>query len=525
MQSCARSSFRRRLKHYSSLAALCAGLMLAGHAQAGVIVSGSNCGTGTIATTGTTTSQMIIGCAATGSLMVDSTGVLTTATAAYTAGSIGMVAGYFGTGIGTVTVNGNGTGGSATLNVAHSLQVGFSGGTGSLNVQNGGVVQVTTSGYEITLANSNSTASATVSGSGSTLTSGSDIYVAGFTGSTATLTVQNGGVVNTGSAGVNSGALNAATGGNTNATITVTGTGSTLNTHGLILGDGFDAGSNVSLTISNGGTVNVTTVAGAGSGVGIGASGTGTITVTGAGSTLNISPVTSGFIAGKEVVIGGYGNGTLLVGQSAAVNAAGANVIVSGGVLGTQTAYPGMVTVRNGAILTAASLTINPNGTLNGDGTVAANVILSGGTISPGNSPGTLTINGNLTTSSGAFNLELASASVRDHINVSGNVEIGKDTVFNLIFSYVPQAGDIFDIESFFSTAGLFTFDPGFDLSKDLTVTSLPGGNPIIVTAGSQRIVVGATAVPEPSSLLVFLAGLALISAVGAGRLRARRNS
>lgn len=126
--------------------------------------------------------------------------------------------------------------------------------------------------------------------------------------------------------------------------------------------------------------------------------------------------------------------------------------------------------------------------------------------------------------SSGAFNLELANASVRDHINVSGNVEIGKDTVFNLIFSYVPQAGDIFDIESFFSTAGQFTFDAGFDLSKDLTVTGLPGGNPIIVSAGSQRIVAGA-AVPEPSSLLVFLAGLALISAVGAGRLRARRSS
>lgn len=494
--------------------------MLAPHAQAGVIVTGSNCSTGTIATTGTTTSQMVIGCAATGSLTVDLTGVLTSATAGYTAGSISMVAGYFGTGVGTVMVNGNGTGGSATLNVAHALEVGFLGGNGSLTVQNGGVAQVTTSGYEITLANSNSTASATVSGSGSTLTSGSDIYVAGFTGSTASLTVQNGGVVNTGSAGINSGALNAATGGNTNATITVTGTGSTLNTHGLILGDGFDAGSNVSLTISSGGTVNVTTVAGAGSGIGIGASGTGIITVTGAGAQLNISPVTTGISAGKEVVVGGYGNGTLLVDQSATVNAAGVNVIVSGGVFGTQTAYPGMVTVRNGAILTAASLTINPNGTLNGDGTVAANVILSGGTISPGNSPGTITINGNLTTTAGTFNLELASASVKDHINVSGNVEIGKDTVFDLKFSYVPQPNDIFDIESFFSTAGLFTFDPDFDLTKDLIVTGLPGGNPIIVIAGSQRLVVNA-AVPEPSTLLLFLAGLALISgAVRAGRRR-----
>jgi len=329
--------------------------------------------------------------------------------------------------------------------------------------------------------------------------------------------------VNTGSAGINSGAVNAATGGSTNATITVTGAGSTLNTHGLILGDWFDPGSNVSLTISNGGTVNVTTVSGAGSGVGIGASGTGLITVTGAGSQLNIAPITSGIVAGKEVAIGGYGNGALLVDQSASVNAAGVNVLVSGGVLGTQTTYPGVVTVRNGAILTAASLTINPNGTLNGDGTVAANVILSGGTISPGNSPGTLTINGNLTTTSGTFDLELASASLTDHINVSGNVTIGKDTVFNLKFSYVPQVDEIFDIQNFFSTAGLFTLDPGFDLATGLNVTGLPGGNPIIVTAGSQRIIVGTTDIPEPSSLLVFLAGLALISGVAAaGRLRHR---
>jgi T5SS/PEP-CTERM-associated repeat protein len=371
----------------------------------------------------------------------------------------------------------------------------------------------------ITIANSGSIGSATFSGSNSTLTSGSDIFVGAFTGATGTLTVQNGGVVNTGSAGANSGALTAAASGNTNATIIVTGTGSTLNTHGLILGDGFDAGSNVSLTISNGGTVNVTTVAGAGSGVGIGASGTGTITVTGAGSQLNIAPITSGFLAGKEVVIGGYGNGALVVDQSATVNAAGVNVIVSGGVFGTQTAYPGVVTVRNGAILTAASLTINPNGTLNGDGTVAANVILAGGTIAPGNSPGTLSINGNLTTTSGTFDLELASAALVDHINVSGNVTIGKDTIFNLKFSYVPQANEIFDIQNFFSTAGLFTLDPNFDLATGLNVTGLAGGNTIIVTAGSQRIVIGA-AIPEPSTLLLFLAGLALIS--GAAGLRRR---
>jgi hypothetical protein len=169
------------------------------------------------------------------------------------------------------------------------------------------------------------------------------------------------------------------------------------------------------------------------------------------------------------------------------------------------------VTVRNGGILTAASLTVNQNGTLSGNGTIAANVILSGGTISPGNSPGTLTIDGDLTATSGTFDLELASALLTDQILVLGDVMIGRDTVFNLNFAYAPPANQIFDIEDFFDTGGLFAYDPNFDLAAALNVSGLSAGDSIIVTAGAQRITVG-TQIPEPSSLLLFLAGLALVS-------------
>jgi T5SS/PEP-CTERM-associated repeat protein len=509
---------RRRLA--TALLLGCCWAVAHGEAQAAVIVSGGNCGTGTLASSGTTSSQLIVGCVANGTLTVDSTLGQTTATAGYTGGSIGLVAGYFGSpqGVGTIAVNGNGSSGSATLNVTRGIELGVSGGDGSLNLTAGGVAQVTSSGYDVTVANSGSSGSLSVTGVGSKLLSGQDIYVGAFTGATGSLTVQNGGLAQTGTTGINSGALIAGAAGGTNATVTVSGAGSTLNTHGLILGDGFDAGSNVTFTVSNGGVVNVSTVAGAGSGFGVGASGTGIVTVTGAGSQLNIAPVTSGIIAGKEVVIGGYGNGTLLVTQSATVNAAGANVVVSGGVFGTQTASPGLLTVRNGASLTANSVTVNSNGTLNGDGTIHADVTMNGGTISPGNSPGTLTINGDLNASSGVFNFELASATVVDHINVSGNLTIGSDTTFNLVFDYAPPGGQVFDVSDFFTAGGLFSYDPDFDLASQLRVLGLQSGDEIVVTADGQRLTVGsAVPVPEPGSSLVFLAGLALLAGI-AGR-------
>src|SRR4051812_6086305 len=44
------------------------GAVQGGKANAAVMVSGGNCGTGTLATTGTTLSQLIIGCVSTGTL-------------------------------------------------------------------------------------------------------------------------------------------------------------------------------------------------------------------------------------------------------------------------------------------------------------------------------------------------------------------------------------------------------------------------------------------------------------------------
>ncbi len=64
------------------------------------------------------------------------------------------------------------------------------------------------------------------------------------------------------------------------------------------------------------------------------------------------------------------------------------------------------------------------NGLLNGNGTITGNVVLNGGTIAPGNSPGTMTVDGDLTLNSGFLELEIATGS-EDHFDVSGNVFLG----------------------------------------------------------------------------------------------------
>ncbi|HEY4265003.1 MAG TPA: VPLPA-CTERM sorting domain-containing protein [Micropepsaceae bacterium] len=231
-----------------------------------------------------------------------------------------------------------------------------------------------------------------------------------------------------------------------------------------------------------------------------------------------MAPITSGLLTGNEVIIGGFAAGTLLVDQSASVNAAGANVHVSGGFNGTQTTAPGTLTVKNGATLTADTVTIYQNGTLNGNGTVDANVVLSGGAISPGNSPGTETINGNLDLASGTLNLEIGSDILADHLNVSGNVIIGTDVVFNLIFEYVPTFGKAIDLDDFFSLTGggTLAFAPSFDLASQFNVQGLTAGSEIILTADGQRSVfaAAAAAVPEPASIALLLAGIGGLAAV-----------
>ena len=331
-----------------------------------------------------------------------------------------------------------------------------------LAIQNGGTV-TDFGGFVGNLPGSQGTA--TVS-AGSTWTNASNVVVGGM--GMGTLTIQDGGTVNSGGGG--SIGLSA---GSTGA-VTVTGPGSTWNNSpggGLNVG-AFGTGT---LTIANGGTVindtpntanigefagsrGTVTVTGADStwsnslGVNIGRLGTGTLTVADGGivngpimiatnpgsiGTLNIGAgvgnpaVAPGTLTAPSVAFGS-GTGTINFNHTSsnyvfapAISGGGSvNVLAGATILTADNSYTGRTTVSGGtlavgdfahpsaALSGGGPITVGSGGTLGGYGSVTGSVINSGviapGSATPGfaGSPmGAFTINGNYTGVGGAMAL------------------------------------------------------------------------------------------------------------------------
>lgn len=170
------------------------------------------------------------------------------------------------------------------------------------------------------------------------------------------------------------------------------------------------------------------------------------------------------------------------------------------------------LTVRDNGSVTAQNIYINEDGILNGsDGYIFADVHLEGGTLAPGNSPGTMYIDGDLFLNSGVLELEVDSFA-QDLLVVSGNVTLGEYLMINMIFSYDPMDEE-FDLSSFFNAANLFS---NFNPETNLLISGLgPDAYLTIVGFDGERLVFGEPgngtppAIPAPLSLALFGAGLA----------------
>jgi autotransporter-associated beta strand protein len=83
--------------------------------------------------------------------------------------------------------------------------------------------------------------------------------------------------------------------------------------------------------------------------------------------------------------------------------------------LSATNTYTGTTSVQGGALIVSGSIsassltTVSGTGTLGGGGTVGALTVASGGTVSPGSSPGTLNAGATILQSGGRYKLELAS--------------------------------------------------------------------------------------------------------------------
>jgi outer membrane autotransporter protein len=125
----------------------------------------------------------------------------------------------------------------------------------------------------------------------------------------------------------------------------------------------------------------------------------------------DLSTTFSGRVQGNGGSLVKVGNGTLIVSG------------VSNTYTGTTTVNGGLLQV-DGSIATSSLVTVNAGGTLGGTGTVASTVI-NGGTLAPGNSIGTISVQGNLVFSSAAAYLVEISPSAADRTNVTGAAALG----------------------------------------------------------------------------------------------------
>jgi hypothetical protein len=168
---------------------------------------------------------------------------------------------------------------------------------------------------------------------------------------------------------------------------------------------------------------------------------------------------------------------------------------------------------------------------ITGSGVIDAGVDLElGSTIAPGNSPGTLTINRNLSADASsvlAFELGgLLQGDDYDWLNVSGNVALGQGAIFDIDYfgGFEAKAGDMFDImtgDSFsFSDLTDFAFDfadistTGIDWSA--SIFDVEGGRKTVRLTASSTV----TPVPLPASGVLLLGGL-----VGLAALRRRKRA
>jgi hypothetical protein len=149
--------------------------------------------------------------------------------------------------------------------------------------------------------------------------------------------------------------------------------------------------------------------------------------------------------------------------------------------------------------ITAPTFTMASGTTLSGVGTINATgkTMQVDGTLSPGFSPGTLTINGDLTLSPTAvsnFEINGTTSGLFDRIDGVNSMTFGG--TLNLTTGYAAALGDSVQLFSANTYTGTFS---------SITGTNLGGGLSWIFDAANGTI----TVIPEPSTWVMLVGGLA----------------
>ena len=193
--------------------------------------------------------------------------------------------------------------------------------------------------------------------------------------------------------------------------------------------------------------------------------------------------------------------GTVQVDAGATLNGLGSTTL-NGGTLRVngemvQTGFNGFVT----------GLTIN-GGTLAGSGTVRSDIDNIGGTVGPGNSPGTLTVDGNYTQGpGGTLAIEIESLLLFDVLDISGIADLGGilDLTVDAGYAAAAQDGDTFTIVEWDSFSGAFDTVNGLNFATDKFFTLDYTATGLTLTVNAETVV----AASEPGVIALFGLGLA----------------
>jgi autotransporter-associated beta strand repeat len=227
--------------------------------------------------------------------------------------------------------------------------------------------------------------------------------------------------------------------------------------------------------------------------------------------------VTIGSLAGDgNVVLGGnnltIGSNSLSTTFSGVVQdffaAGGSLTKIGSGTLNLtgDSTYTGNTNVNGGVLKVDGSITSNTivshGGTLAGTGTVGGNVT-NAGLVSPGDAPGTLTVNGSYTqASNGTLLIDIAGPNTGEFsvLDVLGNANLSGRLDPVLLDGFVPTIGESFTFLDYGAVTGtLFIFDRNIDNAMEHWEISYNPTNAILT------VVPGNVSVPDRESTLLLL--------------------
>ena len=172
---------------------------------------------------------------------------------------------------------------------------------------------------------------------------------------------------------------------------------------------------------------------------------------------------------------------------------------------GTNT-YTGNTNVNGGVLKVDGSITsntfVNHGGTLAGTGTIDG-AVANRGAVSPGDAPGTLTVNGNYTQAgNGTLLIDIAGTSTDQFsvLNVLGTAKLSGLLDPVLLNGFVPTIGESFTFLDYGAVTGtLFIFDRNIDSAPEHWAVTYQSNDAILTVAS------GNVPVPDSGSTLLLL--------------------